>query len=1114
MPNRNESDKPDNETSDTSPDRSGPGSGSNRDTEGGSSTRSKEVSEGNVQGTDRTDPRGNEWFSHFYEDVELDDDYFLETPEALIQHAAGSEVESDAEIQSEMGFRGKKKKMEGDVLIVGAGITGMQAALDTADKGYRVILVDKSPTIGGNMVKLDKTFPTNDCSICTSAPKMVEVSRHPNIELLTYSDLASLDGEAGNFTAHVMRRSRYVDPDKCTGCDDCSEVCPVEVINPFNERLSKRKAIYIEFPQAVPIIYTIDYENCNGCGSCERVCEPGAITFLDKSEDIEIKAGSVIVATGFELFEPLEMRREYGYGKYPNVITAMQFERLLSSFGPTEGKILKPSDAETPKSIAWIQCVGSRSKQLGFPYCSRVCCMYATKEASIIKESDPKTDVSIFYMDLRAYGKDFQQYYNKAKEMGVEYIRSRPSSVYQNDDKSITIRYLDTHTREIEEKTVDLLVLSTAIMPSKDNEKLSKVLGIDVDESGFFKSDSIITDPIKSSRPGIYMAGCNQGPKDIPDSVAMGSGAAANALIPIKDRATVEPPEMPELRDVSAEKPRIGIFICHCGKNIANYVDVEDVTQYATGLPNVVFATHEMFACSIDIQKKIKEKIDEEGLNRVIVAACSPRTHGPLFEDTIEEAGLNRYLFEMANIRNQCSWVHSHDPKAATEKAKDLVRMAVNKAVFLEALESQVSDVNPIALILGGGISGMRAAASLSDIGIKSIIVEKEKELGGNLSRLDTLFPYETKAAEVAAPLIERISSDQNITLITEADLMEVEGYIGNFKASVNTPAGERKLEFGTVILATGFHEIDMTGRYGYGDSDKIVTQTELEGMMKKGSAPKAKDIVMINCAGAMDEERPYCCRIGCGVSIKNAKLLRDRNPEANITILYRDIRVFGKDEEEYFANVIDNKNVTIVRYTPEMQPEVVKGEDGKLTVKVHDAVYGDDLMLPADLVVLTAQTEGTKDADRIKQLFKIPTGDGNFFTEAHAKIRPLDFAADGVYVCGTAHYPKNLADAIAQAEGAASRASIPIKQGKVKGQGITSKVDEDLCSGCGLCVEACPYSAIEMDDEKNAAVVNVALCKGCGVCSATCRSGAVQQSGFKDRQILSQIKGSFNEMI
>ncbi len=1049
----------------------------------------------------------------YYDDIPLDEDYLVQVPEIAKLDDESPFVESDAKLKAEMKLKTVTRSMDGDVLIVGAGISGMQAALDIADKGYRVILIDKSSTIGGNMVKLDKTFPTNDCSICTSAPKMVEVSRHPNITLMTYAEIVDLQGDAGDFTAHVYRKTRYVDPDKCTGCDDCAEVCPVDVVSPFEERLARRKAIYIEFPQAVPIVYTIDYENCVGCGYCERVCEPEAISFLEKSEDIEVKIGSVIVATGYELFEPLEMRREYGYGKYPNVITAMQFERLLSSFGPTEGKAKRPSDGESPKSIGWIQCVGSRSKQLGFPYCSRVCCMYATKEASIVKEAEPDTDVTIFYMDLRAYGKDFQQYYDKAQDMGVEYIRARPSSVFQNDDDSITVRYMDTHTREVQDKTFDMLVLSTAIMPSSENKKLGDMLGIDVDENGFFKVESVMDEPIETTREGVFLAGCNQGPKDIPDSVAMASGAAAKAMEAIIDRDQVVPAEKPKEKETKGEKPRIGVVVCHCGKNIHGFLDTVEVADYAKSLPYVEYATDVMFACSEDIQNELRKLIDEQDLNRVIVAACSPVTHGGLFQDTLVEGGLNKYLFEFANIRQHCSWVHSHDREVATEKAKDLVRMAVVKSSLLEPLSQEEVGVIPRVMIIGGGLAGMRAALALDKMNIESVIIEKEDALGGQLSRLHSLFPLDVKTSDIIDPLIEEVKSSDKITVKTATTLKELKGFIGNFEAVLETPGGDENLEFGTAILATGFQEIDLNGRYGYGYSDKVMTQTELEEKIKDGSLERPKNVVMINCAGAMEPERPYCCRIGCGVSIKNAKLIKDAHPDSDIYILYRDIRVFGKDEEEYFTDVIENRRVKIIRYAEDNQPTVEIDEtDGSVTVNVYDQVYNKEITLPADLLVLTAETEGCVETEDIMEMFKVPSGAGKFFIEAHAKIRPLDFATDGVYFCGSAHFPKNLADTIAQAEGAASRAAIPIMKGKLTLEGITAEVVPELCSGCKLCITACPFSAIDLNED-GIAVVNAALCKGCGLCNATCRPGAIQQKGFNDHQILSVIKGSMNEV-
>jgi len=1044
--------------------------------------------------------------------IPLKDDYFYDDPEQIVQTNLTEAAESKVSLPAKTKRKKGKRIINSDVLIIGAGISGMQSALDIADKGYKVVIIDKTSTIGGSMVKLDKTFPTNDCSICTAAPKMVELARHPNIELITYAELNSLKGKIGDFKANVWKKSKYVDPDKCTGCNDCAEVCPVDVINPFDEKISTRKAIYIEFPQAVPIVYTIDIGNCVGCGYCDRVCEPEAISFLEKSEEIEVNVGSVILATGFEVFEPTELRKEYGYGKYDNVLTAMQFERLLSSFGPTAGKVIRPSDYKKPKKIGWIQCVGSRSKQQGYPYCSRVCCMYATKEASIVKEAEPDIDIVIYYIDIRAYGKDFQQYYDHAKDLGVKYIRGRPSSIYENKNKSLIIRYKDTISGEIEEDTIDLLVLSTSIIPAKDNKKLAEILGIGVDENGFFKQDSLLENPIQSTRDGIYLAGCIQGPKDIPDSVSMASGAAAKAVAPIKNRERHLGRDFPPEIDVSDEEPRIGVFICHCGKNIAGYLDVEKVTKEVEKLPNVEYTEHVLFACSEDTCKKIRDLIKEENLNRIIVAACSPRTHGGLFQDTLLEAGLNKYLFEMANIRNHCSWVHSDDWDKATDKAVDLVKAAVAKVRLLEPLSEEEFSIIPGVLVIGGGVSGMKAALALADMGVKSILMEKEKELGGRLKQLYTMFPSDIKSKDIIGPLAEKVNKSKLITVMTEAELVEIDGFIGNYEGTIKHKEKKKKVEFGTIIVATGFREVDLKGQYQCGKNTNIVSQTELEEKIKEGTLrKKPKNVVIINCAGAMDEERPYCCRIGCGVSIKNAKMISEKYPGSKVFILYRDMRVFGKEEEEYYADVLKNHHVTVVRYPGDKKPEVILDKknpvDGPMTIKVYDDILAEELTLPADLVVLTVNTEGEALTETLKNMLKIPADSGGFFLEAHAKIRPLDFATDGIYLCGAAHYPKNLVDSIAQAEGAASRAAIPIMQERMKGEGVVAEVDEELCSGCRTCEPLCAYSAIEIkprqnDPERFVATVNRALCKGCGSCAGACPSGAIEQKGFKSKQI------------
>jgi heterodisulfide reductase subunit A len=553
------------------------------------------------------------------------------------------------------------------------------------------------------------------------------------------------------------------------------------------------------------------------------------------------------------------------------------------------------------------------------------------------------------------------------------------------------------------------------------------------------------------------------------------------------------------------------VFICHCGKNIANYLDVEKVTEETKKLPNVEYVEHIMFVCSEDSCKKIKDTINEKNLNRIIVAACSPRTHGGLFQDTLMEAGLNKYLFEMANIRNHCSWVHSDDWDAATEKAIRLVRASVAKARGLEALSEEEFSIYPATLIIGGGISGMKAALTLAEMGIKSIIVEKEPKLGGRLVNLHSMFPSDTKTEDILTPLIKKIKKHKMITILTDAELTSIEGYIGNYKGTITQKDRKKEIEFGTIIVATGFQEIDLKDQYHYHENDHILSQTDLEQKIKDDDLPEPKNVVIINCVGAMDEQRPYCCRIGCGVSIKNAKLISQRYPKSKIFMLYRDMRVFGKEEEEYYADVLEKYHVTMIRYPGDKNPKISLDEQdpthGPITVDVYDDILDEDMSLKADLVVLTLNTEGASMTENLKNMLKVPVDNAGFFIETHAKIKPLDFSTSGIYMCGAAHYPKNLIDSIAQAEGAASRAAIPIAQERMKGEGIVAEVIESLCRGCGLCESACAYSAIEMkpdpkDPTRLVAEVNRALCKGCGSCAAACLSGAIEQKGYDSKQI------------
>ncbi|MGQ9926827.1 MAG: FAD-dependent oxidoreductase [Chloroflexaceae bacterium] len=1039
-----------------------------------------------------------------------------------------------------------------DVLVIGAGISGMHAALDLADQGFKVLVVERQASIGGTMVKLDKTFPTNDCAICIAAPKMVELARHPNITLLTSAQVERVSGSAGNFEALIWRQATYVDPDRCTGCGDCASACPVEVDDVFNGRLSRRKAIYLQFPQAVPAIYTIDYGHCVGCGACDRACAAGAIAFLRRSRAVTARVSSIVVATGFETLEPTEIRKEYGYGRYPNVLTAIQYERLLSASGPTGGVVARPSDGRHPERVAWIQCVGSRSLQGGYPYCSKICCMYATREALITLEHAPDTEATIFYMDLRAYGKDFQQFYRRAAGQGVRYVRGRPALVEEDRDRNLLVTCEDTLSGVVRRERFDLLVLSTAIVPAPENRRLARALGIAVDAYGFFVPRDPLLDPLCSTREGIFLAGGAQGPNDIPDCVAQASGAAGLAAVGPLARAgrlwqvrpagapavTVQPGETgphtpadrpglpagaagtqtvhtsaPDIAEDHAEAPRIGVVVCGCGKNISGFVDVPALTEAARGLPGVTFAEACTFACSEDVQRRIRTAIAGQGLNRLVVAACSPITHGPVFQQTCAEAGLNPGLFEMANIRNQCSWVHSSDPGSATAKAVDLVRMAVARAGKSRALPLRTVEVIRSCLVIGGGVAGMTAAMTLADLGLDTFLVEREARLGGKLNTLATLAPGDVPASAVRDHLVREVQQRPRIRLFLGAEVREVRGHIGDFRVTLDEGPGGmlNELRVGTIIVATGFQEVDLRGRFGYGADPRVITQLELERSLREGALGAPRAVVMINCAGSMDAENPACCRIGCSVAVKNARMLHRVAPKARIVMLYQDMRVYGVGQEEAFTQMLDEVAPQRVRYAPDRPPRVTL-RDGRVVVLVHDSLLDEELAFEADLVVLTAALRGDADTPRLKRLLKVATDAQDFYREAHAKIRPLDFNTDGIYLCGADHYPRSVPDTIAQAAGAASRAAIPLLRGRVSVEPIVAEVAAEACAGCGLCVPHCPYGALQLDVERKVARVEEVQCKGCGTCVAACPSGALQQRGFSDDQLLAMIGAAWEE--
>ena len=988
----------------------------------------------------------------------------------------------------------------GAVLVVGGGVAGIQASLDLADSGFKVYLLDESTSIGGTMAQLDKTFPTNDCSMCILAPKLVTAGRHPNIQLITHSELKEVKGKAGNFEVTILRRPRFVNVDKCTGCGLCAQNCPTEVPNEFDEKMGMRKAIYVPFPQAVPLKYAIDLENCIKCRLCEKICPAKAVDFDQQPETIKLNVGSLILSPGFEEFDA-RIKTEYGYGRFLNVVSSIEFERLMNASGPSGGKIMRPFDGKIPRKIAFIQCVGSRDAQLGNNYCSAACCMYAIKEAVIAKEHSSKPlDCTIFFMDMRCYGKEFDAYYERARgEWGIQFVRSRVASITEDPSTgNVFLQYVKNEDPKKEE--FDMVVLSVGMQPPKKVEELATKLGIELNKYHFCQTNTF--SPLETSKPGIFVCGTFSGPKDIPESVAQSSGAASKAMsiIATERGKLVAQKEFPPEKDVTQEEPRIGVFVCHCGVNIGSVVNVPEVVEYAKTLPNVAYAEENLYTCSQDAQKLIVEKIKQHNLNRVIVASCTPRTHEPLFRETVQEAGLNPYLFEMANIRDQCSWVHMHEHEKATEKAKDLVASMAAKARLLKPLKKPMINVTPVGLIIGGGIAGMTSALELARQGFEVHLVEKEKELGGHLRTMHYLLENDDNPQEKLKAVTKAVVDNDKIHVYTSAEVVDVYGFVGNFRTTIKQHNGkEKEIEHGIVIVATGAIEYEPT-EYLYGRHPNIMTQQELEETIAKGEF-KAKNVVMIQCVGARTREKPNCSRICCGQAVKNALKIKETSPKTEVYVLYKDVRTYGF-KEDYYREAA-KKGVLFVNYDEERQPQVVNA-GGQLKVTFWEPVIKAEVEINPDVVVLSAATIPNPDNKRIAELLKVPLTKDGFFLEAHMKLRPVDFATDGVFLCGMAHWPKFIDESISQACGAAARAATILSKKTLEAEGTVSHIDENQCIGCGLCISICPYSAISKD-EKGLAKVNEVLCKGCGTCAASCPERAITMHQFTDEQLVVQ---------
>jgi len=990
--------------------------------------------------------------------------------------------------------------MSDAVLVIGGGIAGIQASLDLAESGARVVLVERAPSIGGKMAALDKNFPTLDCSICIEAPKMSEVGQHPNIELLTLAEVESVEGVAGRFQVGIRQRARFV-TDECTRCGECVPACPVLLPNEFDAAMASRKAVYTPIPQAVPGPYVVDLGNCLNdppnylpCQRCVQACGPRCIDFgMPLARRLSREVGSIVATVGYDLIDPF-LLREYGYGSHPDILTSLELERLLTSAGPTGGEIVRPSDRRHPERVLLVLCVGSRDRRF-YRYCSRFCCMYSVKHAFQLMDHGVK-DVTVLYMDLRAYGKGFDGFLERTRVEGARFIRSRPASVRPLDGR-LTVRFEDTEAGRLREEAYDMVVLATAVRPPDGLADLARVLGVELDEDGFIRAVERKAGLVVTTRAGIYAAGCASGPKDIPDSVAEAGAAAALALAHLSHRSFPEEPHVEPLAGI--ETPRVGVFVCHCGSNIAGVVDVPRLVEYARRLPDVVWAQDQMYSCAGNTQQEIEEAIRAKGINRVVVTACSPKTHEAIFRRVLARAGLNPFLLEMVNVRNQDSWVHKQEREGATLKAMDMVAMGVEKARRLEPLTVTRTPVVQRALVIGGGIAGMTAATALARQGYETHLVEREQKLGGLLRYLDELAPSGLKAEELLARQEQELHEvGAHLHLGTEVE--HIGGFVGNFSARL---LDGTELGVGAVILATGARPYTPT-EFLYGLDSRVVTNLELEGMLPQ---VEARRVTFVGCMGAR-ENGAGCSRYCCASMIGQA--LRLRREGKQVRVLFKDIRTFSRQAEELYEEAM-RAGVQVFRYPADRPPEEVIAFDGR-SVILHDLLLGEPVRIPTDLLVLVQALRPQEES--LSGQLKIAKSEDGFLLELHPKLGPAETASQGIYLAGACQAPKDVRESVAQALAAAAKAGALLARGGIEKEPLTARLKPDLCNGCMLCVPACPFGAIEQLGKVKEGKVRVveAACMGCGNCAATCNHDALEMPYFTKEQILAQIDAALAE--
>jgi len=995
------------------------------------------------------------------------------------------------------------------VLVIGGGVGGIRAALDLAESRRDVLLIDKSYAIGGLMTQLDRTFPTNNCDLCTVSPFLSQGARERHLEIKPMTTLTKLEGEAGAFSATLVTEPRYIDTDKCTACGECAKQFPDAVrVTPG---LDPRAPTCMRYPQATPFAFSIDMTKITDIAALKKVCRADAILADDTRSETMIDVASVVLCVGADLFDPAVLDN-YGGGKFDNVLTGLEYERIMSASGPFQGNLVRRSDGRRPKKIAWIQCVGSRGINKGdVPYCSGVCCMYALKEAMVTRERfGDDIDTTIFFMDMRTHGKDYELYFNRARdEYKIRMIRSRPHSIVETaETKNLSITYALEEKPVQETEEFDMVVLSTGFRVGEDTQHLAGVLGIDVNPYDFAATHPF--NPVLSSKSGVYVCGVIESPKDIPETMVQASAAAAMAVtdLPVareREMSELFPPE----RNVQGEDPRIGVFVCDCGFEIGGVLDVGKLLDTAKTQPDVAVARAVGYGCSSESMANIEAMIKENNLNRVVIGGCSPRTHETKFQDLLQRVGLNKYLVEIVNLRDQNTWTHMNVPDQAQSKAVKLLNVGIAGVRKNRPLVDHTLPMSQKALVVGGGVTGMTAALKLADQGIKTYIVERAPSLGGLARSIRKTIEGEDVGVFVQG-LVEKVAAHDNIQVLTRSIIVDHSGMPGLFKTGIQT--GVRmtymQIDHGVTVLATGAMA-NRPAHYGLGTCNNVITQLEMDSLLEDDAAriQAMEQVVMIQCVGSREPENPNCSRVCCQAAMKNALRIKEISPDTQIFVLYRDMRTYGF-QEAYYKQARD-LGVKFIRFSLDMRPKVVE-TDNMLAVHAHDFILGSDIEIAADCVVLStglvADDETTED---LGLMFHLPRTTDNYFLEDHVKLRPVDMAQRGFFLAGTAHSPKTIRESITQAQAAAGRAQTLLAKKEINLGACVAKVDPDKCASCLVCVRVCPFD-VPFINAQGVSQIDADKCHGCGVCAGDCPAKAIQLLAYEDDQILAKLDGLF----